>query len=399
MASIKARKKNSSILFINRVNTSKAGATGRVLSELTNHLAGQNWEVSILSAAADPKTEKPSGKKITRHYIKHKDNCRTASGAFWANLKFFFKALRLPKYDIIVTMTDPAMLVTCGNLLSGIKGAKHIHWSQDIYPDLLPVFGIMDENNAKYKALKKKARRELKKTSRIIAIGRCMDRYFRNSGIDQRLIRVIPNWANVSLFKKQPPSKDKPTNKFRVLYAGRLGRAHDAKAILSAMIALNKSNPEIEFVFSGMSTGHAYLKKQTETLKLKNARFLGFQPETKLRKLLELGDIHLVTMRDEAEGLVVPSKFYGSIAVKRPVIFVGPETSEVASVIKDYKCGLVVNPDVKKNDLAQAILKYRNDPDLWFESEKGMKEALDLYHPKNSFEAWDMILQEVLEEW
>ena len=54
MASIKARKKNSSILFINRVNTSKAGATGRVLSELTNHLAGQNWEVSILSAAADP---------------------------------------------------------------------------------------------------------------------------------------------------------------------------------------------------------------------------------------------------------------------------------------------------------------------------------------------------------
>ena len=63
------------------------------------------------------------------------------------------------------------------------------------------------------------------------------------------------------------------------------------------------------------------------------------------------------------EGLVVPSKFYGVLAVGKPCLFVGPAGSEVACVIRESGVGAVISPgDVP--ELASAILKYRNDPQL-----------------------------------
>jgi hypothetical protein len=43
-------------------------------------------------------------------------------------------------------------------------------------------------------------------------------------------------------------------------------------------------------------------------------------------------------------GLSVPSKLYGIMAAGRPVIFIGPEQSEVAFVIKEAQCGQVIHP-------------------------------------------------------
>ena len=43
-------------------------------------------------------------------------------------------------------------------------------------------------------------------------------------------------------------------------------------------------------------------------------------------------------------GLSVPSKLYGILAVGRPVIYIGPEESEVALVIRESKCGYVIRP-------------------------------------------------------
>jgi glycosyltransferase involved in cell wall biosynthesis len=41
---------------------------------------------------------------------------------------------------------------------------------------------------------------------------------------------------------------------------------------------------------------------------------------------------------------MVPSKIYGIMAVGKPVIFVGPEESEVAEIIRASGCGFVVEP-------------------------------------------------------
>ncbi|HXH37377.1 MAG TPA: glycosyltransferase WbuB, partial [Thermoanaerobaculia bacterium] len=55
-------------------------------------------------------------------------------------------------------------------------------------------------------------------------------------------------------------------------------------------------------------------------------------------------DAHLVTLLPALEGLIVPSKFYGVLAVARPVLFVGAPESELARIIRSHECGFIIEP-------------------------------------------------------
>jgi len=48
-----------------------------------------------------------------------------------------------------------------------------------------------------------------------------------------------------------------------------------------------------------------------------------------LPALLAAADVHLITLRPEFVGIVLPSKVYGCIKSGRPILFVGPESSDV----------------------------------------------------------------------
>ena len=65
-------------------------------------------------------------------------------------------------------------------------------------------------------------------------------------------------------------------------------------------------------------------------------------PQSGLRKAFAAIDVHLVSLRPELEGLIVPSKFYGIAAAGRPTIFIGDLDGEIARLISKYECGLTV---------------------------------------------------------
>jgi hypothetical protein len=52
-------------------------------------------------------------------------------------------------------------------------------------------------------------------------------------------------------------------------------------------------------------------------------------PLADLPRLLTTPEAHLITLRDEFVGYVLPSKVYGAIASGRPVLFVGSAASDV----------------------------------------------------------------------
>jgi len=57
---------------------------------------------------------------------------------------------------------------------------------------------------------------------------------------------------------------------------------------------------------------------------------------------------------------VVPSKIYGILAVGRPVLYVGPEESEVAQLLRSSQAGVAVkNGDAAK--LADSLLSLAGD--------------------------------------
>ncbi len=56
-------------------------------------------------------------------------------------------------------------------------------------------------------------------------------------------------------------------------------------------------------------------------------------------------DVHLISLRDDWAGVVVPSKFFASLAVGRPVLYAGPSESEIAHWVAENDLGLHLRDD------------------------------------------------------
>ena len=59
---------------------------------------------------------------------------------------------------------------------------------------------------------------------------------------------------------------------------------------------------------------------------------------------LASADVHLVSLRPEWDGTMVPSKLQGVFAVGRTVIFIGSETSSIGQWVIESGAGWVVKP-------------------------------------------------------
>lgn len=392
-----------SILFINRVYPPVHGATGRMLRDLAGAFVEAGWSVTVLTSGDESKKyQDEQGVKV--HCVKAPVEHKTALNYMKVWLKLFWAGLFIKKHQLVVSKTDPPLLAYLGHLVAKKMGASHVHWSQDVYPDLLPVLRVKLPKFA-FKFMKGLQQKALMDCERIVVIGRCMARHLITDKIPARKISVIPNWHNPCLdsrsikarqdadsvfggnsaFKKTLFNDDTP--KFRVLYAGNLGWAHPIQTILGAAYYLNEDYPEIEFVFIGDGVGHERLAQERARLNLHNIRLLPYQPEESLRDVLESGDIHLVSLRDSACGLVVPCKAYSALAVARPLIFLGPEHSEIARLVNDFKTGHVV-PQGQARQLAKTIRYYRQNGEAWYSAHNAAAKTAQFMRPEESYAAW-----------
>ena len=138
-------------------------------------------------------------------------------------------------------------------------------------------------------------------------------------------------------------------------YSGNLGLSHDLDTIVHAV---GLANPLAEFHvrFRGGGGAKESLRNLVESLGLPNVEFCLPVCLSKLYDSLAEVDIHFMGQKHETVGLVVPSKIYGIMAVGRPTIFVGPDDSEIATLLHASESGIVVSPgDVEAT--ANAIVK------------------------------------------
>jgi glycosyltransferase involved in cell wall biosynthesis len=361
-----------------------------VLRDLAREMARAGWQVSVLTTGDKSFSEKDGG--ITVHRVSAPTNPRGVISYARVLWKLYRGAMKQPRVDLVVTLTDPPLLVTIGRRFARKKRCSHLHWCQDLYPDLFPSIGVRIPDFM-LRSLSRVARRSMNKSGKVIAVGRCMARHLAHTGVETGRISVIPNWPDIELVDPnrkiarndhhirnniamaRPPESllrdDSP--RFRILYAGTIGRAHPMKAILEAAEHLS-IHPEIEFVFVGEGPQHDRLAAERSRRGLQNIKLLPYQPASCLKDLMESGDLHLISMRDDAAGLLVPCKFYSAIAAARPTIYVGPADTEVGRMIRDYGCGAIV-PQGDGKTLAQAILYFRNDSDAWFSAQQGAEAA------------------------
>ena len=71
--------------------------------------------------------------------------------------------------------------------------------------------------------------------------------------------------------------------------------------------------------------------------------FAPFASEDQLQARLSAADVHIVTLHHGWTGTVVPSKFFGALAMGRPVLFIGAADSAIARWIEQFGVGWVLS--------------------------------------------------------
>jgi glycosyltransferase involved in cell wall biosynthesis len=363
------------VVFVNRYFHPDHSATSQMASDLAFHLASRGYEVGAITSRQrydDPrarlKSEAAYGVNIERVW-----STRFGRGGLVGRavdyLTFYlsaFLAMRRERNAVLIAMTDPPLT----SVVAAVAGRRVVNWVQDLFPEVAESLGIRAP-----RVLRRIRDWSLRRAKANVVLGDLMAARVPKP-------TIIHNWADAAL----TPLARRGDDAFLVGYSGNLGRAHEFETILGAMRAL----PEVRFVFTGGGAQFEAVKKSAGS----NAEFRPYVAREKLSESLSSVDAHLVSLQPSLEGLIVPSKFYGILAVARPVIFIGARDGELARIIGEHRCGVVVEPgDV--DGLTRAISSLTGDREAAAEmGRRGRELYLARFAPQRAFAAWEQVLQE-----
>ena len=372
------------IIFLNRFFFPDISATSQMLSDLAFFLAGQGHDVTVITSrqlydeagAALPAKETVNGVAVRRVAASTFGRGNLVGRALDYLTFYLSAAFALwrcaGRETIVVAKTDPPLISVPATLVCKLRGARLVNWLQDVFPEVAQALGVRATRGLSGRLLRGLRDRSLSAASATIVLGSRMERVILDRGIDPARVRLIPNWADGKAIRPLARNASRFTREwglhanFVVCYSGNLGRAHEFRTALEAAWLVQKheeSSPRTVFLFIGGGAQRRFVADTADGLGLRNVRFADYQPRELLGESLAVGDVHLVSLRSELEGLIVPSKVYGILAAGRPVVFVGAEDGEVGRLVRDQSVGYAVEPG-QGSLLAETLMKLRNDQTL-----------------------------------
>jgi len=377
-------------------------STGQTLTELCEELSDMGVEIEVY--ASQPtilKNQDKVAKNIVYRGIKIKRLWSTRFpklnilGRIINQVTFsfstFFKLIFERKDRPILVLTNPPFLgFSCAFFRMLGVGNPYIYVVFDVYPDTPIKLGVLRKKSLITCLWKKVNKIILKNASEIIVIGRCMQDIMKKKMkkmniFDPDKMNKIHVWSDDKLIGKAQNKKNpfikkwKLENKFVVSYSGNMGRFHDMETIMEAAKIL-KEWQKIIFLFIGEGHKKKWIKDFAETHNLKNCQFHPYVERKKLGYSLSLADIGLVSLCEGQEGLSVPSKTFGILSAGVPVIGIMNKKSEIARILEEESCGIVISPG-KSSLLADTICElYENKNYLKKLGENAKKAILNKYN-------------------
>lgn len=359
-------------------------ATAQMAKDLADELASRGHQVIAVasrsiygeSGASLPPREAvpvPKGPAIDVRRVGWSVFGKKGVAARLADFGLFYllslvEVLSLPRPDVVVSFTTPPLIGFVGLVSRFFRGSKAVHWVMDLYPDVPVACGMMSPTGPLTRVVEWFSRQLLHRSDVNVVLGRCMESRVLGKGVAASRVARIPVWADLEGLEPTPhegnPFRARwaAGGEFVVMYSGNFGLGHDAATILDAALRL-KDRKDIRFVFVGGGKRRAEVEAFASKHGLTTVSWHGYQARADLGRSLSAGDVHLISLREGAEGAIVPSKMFGIMAVGRPALFVGHPSSEIARVITEAECGVCVR-EGEGEKLAQAILTLKDDPAL-----------------------------------
>jgi glycosyltransferase involved in cell wall biosynthesis len=401
------------IIFLNRFFFPDHSATSQIVSGLAFHLAALGRHVHVITSRQlydDPQARLPARETLSGVHVHRVATTQHGRSALFGRgidyLSFYTSLWRCllalaDRGDVLVAKTDPPLLSVLAMRAARRRGAHLVNWLQDLYPEVAVQLGIPLLGGPLSQGLSYLRDRSLHAAAANVVVGHRMAERVLARGVAHDRVQVIHNWSDDEQISPIPHA-DNPlrrewglADKFVVGYSGNLGRAHEYKTILAASERL-RTHPRIVFVFMGgghlfNELAHAVGQRGLEHL----FRFFPYQDQALLKYSLCAADVHWISLRAELEGLVVPSKFYGAAAAGRPVIAITAKDGEIARLVEQYACGLVIEPG-NADALAETLMRLSTDPERIAAMGKNARAMLEArFTRREAFGGWRELLDRI----
>jgi hypothetical protein len=272
--------------------------------------------------------------EVTRIAAGRYDKARYLTRLLWSariNLRLIRHVVRDPASrgaDILFTGAPPFMLFFAV-VAKYLRGARLIYRITDFYPEvIIAALGRRPLPLALFERVTWMFRRRI---DAFEVLGEDQRRLLLAGGIAPERIKLKRDLSPIAVSAHEPPMPAPSSLAGRriLLYSGNFGVAHDVDTVVEGLIRHHRAgNGRFGLWLNASGTGAEAVEQRLRAAGIPLARSVPV-PLEQLPGVLAAADVHLITLRPQFCGIVLPSKVYGCIASRRPILFVGPESSDV----------------------------------------------------------------------
>jgi colanic acid biosynthesis glycosyl transferase WcaI len=353
------------LLVLNQYYWPGVEATAHLLAELCGELA-KTYDVTVVTGllrdrALSPGESFHDGVRIVRVRSTAFERVRLLPRAI-NYLTYLIQSFRMaaiqPRPDVVLCMTDPPIIGNVALIVARRFRAPLVVVSQDVFPEIAVQLGRL-KSPVLVGLLRLLVRAYLRRADRVVAIGEVMRDRLEAKGTDPSRIVVISNWANTESLMPMPRDNEWAeqhglVGKFVVMHSGNVGHAQDLDNLVRAGSFLRDLD-DLVLVVIGSGARQHDVESLADRLEVDSVKFLPYQTREVLSQSLSAADIHYVGLAGGLGGYIVPSRYYGILAVGRPVIVAADAETETAYATLANGAGVVIPPG--RPDLLAGVIR------------------------------------------
>lgn len=344
------------LLVVSQVYVPDPAAVGQYLAGAAEEMARQGWQVRVVTA--DCGYENPSARYARKEIVNGVQLIRlpfSSSGkrTLWhrlaGQLAFCLQAaiigLSGPRPALLLITTSPPMASAVGVLLGWLRRIPVAWWVMDLNPDQALATGAAKAGSPAVRIFDACNRRLMRRAQAVIVLDRFMAaRLALKEPAAAARIEVLAPWPLESHLERL----EHAANPFRrehglegklvIEYSGNHSPVHPLTTLVAAAMEL-RDDPRFVFLFIGGGGGKAAIDELIRSQAPPNIRSLPYEPLDRIRYSLSAADVQVVSMGPEMVGIVHPCKFYGAMALAKPILYLGPEESHVGEILRSAGCG------------------------------------------------------------
>ena len=302
------------------------------------------------------------GVQITRLplYPNHDQSAikRVLNYASFAASALFYGLFMVKRADVMYAYHPPLTVGVAACLIRWVRSIPLVYDIQDMWPDTLRATGML--NNPRALGLVGRVCDWVyRRVDHVVVLSPGFKRLLVQRGVPEQKIEVIYNWADESSLST--PTGALPANfpgddRFKIVFAGNMGKAQALDTVLQAAEILQGSGSRVCFVMLGGGVEVGRLMERTNALGLDNVVFLPVMPMAEVGTVLCAADALLVHLRkDPLFEITIPSKTQAYMAVGRPLLMA--VSGDAAYLVMQSNSGLTAESEtpVALADAAQRL--------------------------------------------